>query len=61
MALEQTPITITSAGAATLPMVDVTPRTFGLVLSLFPGAGLLDAGFTQAGFSVVRGPDLLLG
>lgn len=33
----------------------------GLVLSLFPGAGLLDAGFTQAGFSVVRGPDTLLG
>lgn len=33
----------------------------GLVLSLFPGAGLLDKGFEQAGFSVVRGPDLLLG
>lgn len=38
-----------------------TARTCGLVLSLFPGAGLLDAGFTQAGFAVVRGPDLLLG
>jgi DNA (cytosine-5)-methyltransferase 1 len=50
-------------------MSDVTPaataktplRSCGLVLSLFPGAGLLDAGFTQAGFSVVRGPDTLLG
>lgn len=31
------------------------------MLSLFPGAGLLDHGFTQAGFAVVRGPDLLLG
>lgn len=27
-----------------------------LVLSLFPGIGLLDKGFEQAGFSVVRGP-----
>ena len=36
-------------------------RVCGLVLSLFPGAGLLDAGFTAAGFAVVRGPDLLLG
>ena len=26
-----------------------------LVLSLFPGAGLLDRGFEQAGFCVVRG------
>lgn len=32
-----------------------------LVLSLFPGAGLLDRGFEQAGFVVVRGPDTLLG
>src|SRR5438093_7984165 len=32
-----------------------------LVLSLFPGAGLLDMGFEQAGYSVVRGPDTLLG
>jgi DNA (cytosine-5)-methyltransferase 1 len=32
-----------------------------LVLSLFPGAGLLDRGFSQAGFCVVRGPDTLLG
>ena len=32
-----------------------------LVLSLFPGAGLLDRGFEQAGFCVVRGPDMLLG
>lgn len=32
-----------------------------LVLSLFPGAGLLDRGFEQAGFCVVRGPDIVLG
>lgn len=32
-----------------------------LVLSLFPGAGLLDRGFQQAGYCVVRAPDLLLG
>ena len=32
-----------------------------LVLSLFPGAGLLDRGFEQAGCCVVRGPDTLLG
>jgi DNA (cytosine-5)-methyltransferase 1 len=33
----------------------------GLVLSLFPGIGLLDMAFEEAGFSVVRGPDLLWG
>src|SRR4051812_29288867 len=32
-----------------------------LVLSLFPGAGLLDKGFELAGYCVVRGPDTLLG
>lgn len=32
-----------------------------LVLSLFPGAGLLDRGFEQAGFCVVRGPDTVFG
>jgi DNA (cytosine-5)-methyltransferase 1 len=32
-----------------------------LVLSLFPGAGLLDRGFEAAGYCVVRGPDTLLG
>lgn len=32
-----------------------------LVLSLFPGIGLLDRGFEQAGFAVVRGPDLIWG
>jgi len=32
-----------------------------LVLSLFPGAGLLDRGFHLAGWCVVRGPDTLLG
>lgn len=32
-----------------------------LVLSLFPGIGLLDRGFEEAGFCVVRGPDLIFG
>jgi site-specific DNA-cytosine methylase len=32
-----------------------------LVLSLFPGIGLIDEGFHRAGFCVVRGPDLLRG
>lgn len=32
-----------------------------LVLSLFPGIGLLDAAFEEAGFCVVRGPDALWG
>jgi DNA (cytosine-5)-methyltransferase 1 len=32
-----------------------------LVLSVFPGIGLLDRGFEQVGFCVVRGPDLLWG
>jgi DNA (cytosine-5)-methyltransferase 1 len=31
------------------------------VLSLFPGIGLLDMAFEEAGFCVVRGPDLLWG
>lgn len=32
-----------------------------LVLSLFPGIGLLDRAFEEAGFCVVRGPELLWG
>jgi DNA (cytosine-5)-methyltransferase 1 len=32
-----------------------------LVLSLFPGIGLLDMAFEEEGFSVVRGPDVLWG
>lgn len=32
-----------------------------LVLSLFPGIGLLDMAFEQEGFTVVRGPDSLWG
>lgn len=31
------------------------------VLSIFPGVGLLDRGFEEEGFVVVRGPDLLWG
>lgn len=33
----------------------------GLVLSLFPGIGLLDMAFEEAGFCVVHGPDVLWG
>ena len=33
----------------------------GLVLSLFPGIGLLDRAFEEEGFTVVRGPDVLWG
>lgn len=33
----------------------------GLVLSVFPGIGLLDRAFEEEGFTVVRGPDLLWG
>lgn len=32
-----------------------------VVLSLFPGAGLLDMAFEEAGFCVVRGPDAIWG
>lgn len=32
-----------------------------LVLSLFPGIGLLDQAFEEVGYCVVRGPDLLWG
>jgi DNA (cytosine-5)-methyltransferase 1 len=32
-----------------------------LVLSLFPGVGLLDRAFEEEGFAVVRGPDVLWG
>ena len=32
-----------------------------MVLSLFPGIGLLDMAFEEQGFCVVRGPDLLWG
>jgi DNA (cytosine-5)-methyltransferase 1 len=35
--------------------------TSPLVLSLFPGIGLLDRAFEEEGFCVVRGPDLLWG
>lgn len=35
--------------------------TTNLVLSLFPGIGLLDMAFEEAGFCVVRGPDVLWG
>jgi DNA (cytosine-5)-methyltransferase 1 len=37
------------------------PVTGELVLSVFPGVGLLDRGFESAGFCVVRGPDKIFG
>src|SRR5437016_1672964 len=37
------------------------PTEGHLVLSLFPGIGLLDMAFEEEGFCVVRGPDLLWG
>jgi DNA (cytosine-5)-methyltransferase 1 len=49
---------LSHAGAVTARSHAAASR---LVLSLFPGAGLLDRGFEQAGFCVVRGPDTLLG
>lgn len=36
-------------------------RVTQLVLSLFPGIGLLDMAFEEEGFTVVRGPDVLWG
>lgn len=36
-------------------------RMSPLVLSLFPGIGLLDMAFEEEGFCIVRGPDLLWG
>jgi DNA (cytosine-5)-methyltransferase 1 len=36
-------------------------QTLPLVLSLFPGIGLLDMAFEEEGFCVVRGPDVLWG
>jgi DNA (cytosine-5)-methyltransferase 1 len=48
------------AGGVTIP-TQSRGRVTRLVLSLFPGAGLLDLGFEQAGFCVVRGPDTLFG
>lgn len=38
-----------------------TVPTMELIVSLFPGAGLMDYGFSLAGYSVLRGPDTLLG
>lgn len=39
----------------------MTDQANNLVLSLFPGVGLLDRGFEDAGFCVVRGPDKIWG
>lgn len=39
----------------------MTELSHKLVLSLFPGVGLLDRAFEAKGFCIVRGPDLLWG
>jgi len=39
----------------------MTATSTPLVLSLFPGIGLLDAAFEAEGFTIVRGPDVLWG
>lgn len=39
----------------------VTKLSQRVILSLFPGVGLLDLAFELAGFCVVRGPDLIFG
>ncbi len=45
-----------------MPLIFPTPIAMsGLVLSIFPGIGLLDRAFEEEGFCVVRGPDLLWG
>lgn len=41
--------------------MDENGKMTQLVLSLFPGIGLLDQAFEEEGFCVVRGPDLLWG
>lgn len=43
-----------------LPAPDTRSQP-GLVLSLFPGIGMLDMAFEQEGFCIVRGPDLIWG
>lgn len=45
----------------TSPSGETRDKDAGLVLSLFPGIGLLDMAFEEEGFCVVRGPDLLWG
>ncbi len=40
---------------------DFVPPEKQLVLSLFSGVGLLDMAFEEAGFCIVRGPDLIWG
>lgn len=40
---------------------DPPDETPPLILSLFPGIGLLDRAFEELGFCVVRGPDILWG
>lgn len=54
------------AGTERVEQVEVWGRAFlimenDLVLSLFPGIGLLDFAFEAEGFTIVRGPDILWG
>ena len=66
------PVDVSNGGFVLIEQFAVTARELdnlplratmirGLVLSLFPGADLLGRGFEEAGFCVVRGPDLLFG
>lgn len=47
------------AGRGALSLLEWSVQS--LVLSLFPGIGLLDRAFEEAGFTVVRGPDKIWG
>lgn len=49
------------AGLGGTPMSTSSLCNVPLVLSLFPGIGLLDRAFEEEGFCIVRGPDLLWG
>src|SRR5437899_2029616 len=54
-------VQLSHASSVKLSHASSHAATSHLVLSLFPGAGLLDRGFEQAGYCVVRGPDVVFG
>lgn len=54
-------LTVCCGEAMCMELKERDAPTGGLVLSLFPGIGLLDMAFEEEGFCVVRGPDLLWG
>jgi DNA (cytosine-5)-methyltransferase 1 len=55
------PATPETDGEAAVRVERLVSRPVELVLSLFPGIGLLDSAFEAEGFQVVRGPDILWG